>query len=125
MPHFASGWDIGQTPTRTHSVWGTTDRGGRPVTESVDIWGDPPAVKKGILVQQREKLWSRWKERYFILTRDYLNCFRRTTSVHRSGVRLSEMGNFIYKVSVGCILGNFPIGLEAFYNLKKTPYISS
>ena len=77
------------------ALWGTGDRG---TTMDSWGWGDPPAVKKGILFQQREKLLARWKERYCILTRDYLHCFRRTTSIHRSGVKLSEMGSFIFKV---------------------------
>lgn len=43
-------------------------------------------VKKGVLWQQqnhnkfRQKLFSRWKKRYFILTTDYLVCFKRSTS---------------------------------------------
>ena len=41
---------------------------------------------------QRDKLFSRWKERYFVLTREYLNCFKKGTS------RISEMGEFLYKV---------------------------
>ena len=47
---------------------------------------------KGVLWQQREKRFSRWKERFFILTNDYLQCFRRGTS------KLSEMGTFIFRI---------------------------
>jgi hypothetical protein len=47
---------------------------------------------KGVLWQQREKRFSRWKERFFILTTDYLQCFRRGTS------KISEMGAFIYRI---------------------------
>lgn len=97
MEKFANALDFGHETMKTQSVWGTSDHGSGG-TECVDIWGDPPAVKKGVLMQQREKLWSRWKERYVILTRDYLNCFRRSSNVHRSGVTLSEMGSFIFKV---------------------------
>ena len=35
---------------------------------------------------------SRWKEKYFLLTPDYLQCFKKGTS------RISEMGSFDYKV---------------------------
>lgn len=52
-------------------------------------------LRKGLLWTQRDKLFSRWKERYFVLTRDYLNCFKKGTS------RLSEMGEFLYKVKIG------------------------
>lgn len=49
-------------------------------------------LRKGLLWVQRDKLFSRWKERYFVLTADYLNCFKKGTS------RISEMGEFLYKV---------------------------
>ncbi len=47
---------------------------------------------KGLLWQQRDKIFSRWKERFFILTNDYLQCFKRGTS------RITEMGGFIFKL---------------------------
>ena len=49
-------------------------------------------VRKGLLWQQRDKIFSQWKERYFILTPDYLQCFKKGTS------RITEMGEFIFKV---------------------------
>ena len=55
------------------------------------------AVKKGLLWQQRDKLFSQWKERYFILTPDYLQCFKKGSS------RMTEMGEFIFKV---CYINN-------------------
>ena len=54
---------------------------------------DDGVLKKGLLWQQRDKLFSRWKERYFILTKDYFHCFKKATS------RITEMGGFIFKVS--------------------------
>lgn len=54
------------------------------------------AIKRGLLWQQRDKFFSRWKERYFILTRDYLHCFRRASGVDR----ISEMGQFLFKVKL-------------------------
>jgi len=51
-------------------------------------------LKKGLLWVQRDKLFSRWKERYFVLTADYLNCFKKGSS------RISEMGEFLYKVNM-------------------------
>ena len=50
------------------------------------------SIKKGLLWQQRDKLFSRWKERYFILTKDLLQCFKKETS------KITEMGGFIFKV---------------------------
>ena len=50
-------------------------------------------LRKGLLWQQRDKLFSQWKERYFILTTDYLQCFKKGSS------RITEMGEFIFKVS--------------------------
>jgi len=55
------------------------------------------AVKKGILWQQRDKLFSRWKERFFILTDDYFHCFKKGSS------KLTEMGEFIFKVKLSSI----------------------
>ena len=49
-------------------------------------------VRKGILWHQRDKLFSRWKERFFILTKDYFHCFKKDCS------KLSEMGEFLFKV---------------------------
>lgn len=54
------------------------------------------AIKRGLLWQQRDRLFSRWKERYFILTRDYLHCFRRASGSDR----ISEMGQFLFKIKL-------------------------
>jgi hypothetical protein len=51
-------------------------------------------VRKGLMWQQRDKIFSRWKERFFILTHDYLQCFKRGTS------RITEMGAFIFKLKL-------------------------
>jgi len=51
-------------------------------------------VKKGLLWQQKDKLFSQWKERYFILTQDYLQCFKKGSS------RITEMGEFIFKIKL-------------------------
>lgn len=55
-------------------------------------------IKRGLLWQQRDRLFSRWKERYFVLTRDYLHCFKRASG--SANDRISDMGQFIFKVSV-------------------------
>lgn len=53
-------------------------------------------IHKGLLWQQRDRLFSRWKERFFVLTQDYLNCFRKASD---SGAdRISDMGPFLFKV---------------------------
>jgi len=54
------------------------------------------ALKKGLLWQQRDKLFSQWKERYFILTTDYLQCFKKGTSRITDGL----MGEFIFKIKL-------------------------
>jgi len=53
-----------------------------------------PSIKKGLLWQQRDKLFSRWKERYFILTKDLLQCFKKGSS------KITEMGEFILKIKL-------------------------
>ena len=57
--------------------------------------------KKGLLWQQRDKLFSRWKERYFILTKDYFHCFKRASS------KMTEMGGFIFKVKCSSTRSGF------------------
>jgi len=49
----------------------------------------PRPVRKGLLWQQKDKFFSRWKERFFVLTDDYLQCFKKENS------RISEMGSFL------------------------------
>eukprot|EP00095_Tigriopus_kingsejongensis_P011317 maker-scaffold14_size734282-snap-gene-6.28 protein:Tk11317 transcript:maker-scaffold14_size734282-snap-gene-6.28-mRNA-1 annotation:"conserved hypothetical protein" len=51
-------------------------------------------VCKGLLWQQRDKIFSRWKERFFILTQDYLQCFKKGSS------KMTEMGGFIFKLKL-------------------------
>ena len=74
-----------------------------PSLEKVSV-----TLRKGLLWTQRDKLFSRWKERYFVLTKDYLNCFKRGSS------KISEMGEFLYKVSIFLIhltkLQSQPVG---------------
>lgn len=63
---------------------------------------DFTTVKKGVLLVHENydklssKIFSRWKKRYFVLTTDYFVCFKRSLSK----VGHSEMGSFIYKVSL-------------------------
>merc|ERR1719483_1695029 len=54
-------------------------------------------VQKGLLWQQKDKFFSRWKERFFILTEDYLQCFKKENS------RISEMGPFLFKLKLSDI----------------------
>lgn len=56
------------------------------------------AIKRGLLWQQRDRLFSRWKERYFILTRDYLHCFKRASGAALD--RISDMGQFMFKIKL-------------------------
>ena len=41
---------------------------------------------------QRERIFSRWKERFFNLTQDYLQCFKRGSTPN------TEMGPFLFQV---------------------------
>ncbi|XP_047471016.1 probable serine/threonine-protein kinase dyrk2 isoform X2 [Penaeus chinensis] len=72
----------------------------RPATPELDQEDgivSVPALRKGVLLQARDRLFSRWKERYFVLTRDYLACFR------RGSTKYSEMGSFIFKVNLASV----------------------
>ena len=61
------------------------------------------ALLRGVVWVQREKLFARWKERFCILTRDYLHCFK------KGSTQLTECGPFLFKV---CLTTPFltPIG---------------
>ncbi|KAI1292770.1 hypothetical protein HDE_06829 [Halotydeus destructor] len=55
-------------------------------------------LRKGLLWQHKDGgIFTRWKERYFILTKDYLSCFKKASSLSFIG---SEMGSFLYKVNL-------------------------
>ena len=49
-------------------------------------------VKKGLMWVQQDKLFSRWKERFIILTTGYLQIFK------KGETRFSDVGTFISKV---------------------------
>jgi len=49
-------------------------------------------VRKGLMWVQQDKLFSRWKERFIILTTGYLQIFKKGTS------RISDMGTFVSKI---------------------------
>lgn len=57
-------------------------------------------LKKGLLWQQWDRFFSRWKERFFVLTRDYLACFKKGSSLG-----ITEMGTFLYKVNLVDVQG--------------------
>lgn len=91
-------------------------------------------VKKGVLWQQQnydkfhQRLFSRWKKRFFILTTGYLVCFKRSTCK----VGRSEMGKFLYKVSTIIIrklagdiwLPNFSLDIGLLRRSYRAPAIS-
>ncbi len=78
--------------TTSSSVTGTSPTNKLAISM---VANDPSTIKKGLLWQQRDRFFSRWKERYFVLTKDYLACFKKG-----SKVGMSEMGSFIYKVTL-------------------------
>ena len=49
-------------------------------------------IKKGSVWVQQDKLFSRWKERFIILTNGYIQIFKKGVT------RFSDMGTFISKV---------------------------
>ena len=60
---------------------------------SSSLLGSDTCIRKGVMWVQQEKMFSRWKERFIILTSSYLHIFKKSTS------RLSDMGTFVNKVS--------------------------
>jgi len=63
---------------------------------SISLLQECSATKKGLLWEQQQNrfFFNRWKERFFILTTDYLTCFKKGSKK----VGMSEMGSFVYKV---------------------------
>jgi len=55
-------------------------------------------VLRGLLWVQQDRLFSRWKERFVVLTTHYLQLFKRGRD------RLSEMGPFLYKVRLSSLV---------------------
>lgn len=53
-------------------------------------------LKRGFLWQQRDKIFSRWKERLFILTRETLKCFKQDAAGSRPSTN-----DLLYTVSFG------------------------
>lgn len=69
--------------------------GGSGATDDLETSIDHSStIKKGLLWQQRDKLFSSWKERYFILTQHFLQCFKKETS------RITDMGGFLFKIKL-------------------------
>jgi len=71
-----------------------------PNGESEEVFEETPGdsnIKKGLLWQQRDKIFSRWKERYFVLTKDLLQCYKKETS------KITDMGGFIFKIKLSDI----------------------
>ncbi|XP_043206262.1 uncharacterized protein LOC122372770 isoform X1 [Amphibalanus amphitrite] len=62
---------------------------------------DACTLKKGVIWYCKDTLLSRWnwKERYFILTKDYLSCFKKAKSQY------SDMGGFLFKLPLASLCG--------------------
>ena len=73
-------------------------------------------IKKGLLWQQKDKIFSRWKERFFILTKDYFHCFK------KGNTRLTEMGGFIFKVNIKNLIIVRYKWMKMFYSSDNTVY---
>jgi len=55
------------------------------------------AVRRGLLWLQEDKLFSRWRERFIVLTNSHLVVHKKAAS------RISEMGAFLYKVPLASV----------------------
>ncbi|KAI9564762.1 hypothetical protein GHT06_008503 [Daphnia sinensis] len=56
-------------------------------------------VRKGLLWVMRDRIFSRYHERFCILTRNYLHCFKKG-----SEASLTQMGNFLFKVNLAEVI---------------------
>ena len=79
-------------------------------------------IRKGLLWQQRDRrLFSRWKERFFVLTKDYLQCYKKGSS------RISEMGGFIFKIKLSEVrtVENLHIALSSGDYVNRNNLVAS
>jgi len=77
---------------RAPSVTDTSEHSSPAGMPSSSLLGSDSCVRKGVMWVQQEKLFSRWKERFIILTSSYLHIFKKSTS------RISDMGTFVNKI---------------------------
>ena len=49
-------------------------------------------LHRSLLWIQKEKLLSRWRERFVVITEDYLQCYKKGLA------QLSQMGDFLFQV---------------------------
>ena len=81
---------MNRAPSVTDNSEHSSSASGQP---GPSLLGSDSTIRKGVMWVQQEKLFSRWKERFIILTSSYLHIFKKSTS------RLSDMGTFVNKVS--------------------------
>jgi len=63
-----------------------------------DTGSSSMVVMRGLLWVQQDRIFCRWKERFVVLTTHYLQLFRKGRD------RLSEMGDFLYKVRLSTLV---------------------
>ena len=83
----------GQVSARAPSITDNSEQSIASPGLSPGLLASDTCIRKGVMWVQQEKLFSRWKERFIILTPSYLHIFKKSTS------RLSDMGTFVNKVS--------------------------
>ncbi|CAG0885683.1 unnamed protein product [Darwinula stevensoni] len=69
-------------------------RNGEKHEQLITVVQPGSVMRKGVLSMQRDRLMSRWQERFFILVPDYLACFKRKKHTG------SDMGAFQFKLSL-------------------------
>jgi len=80
---------MNRAPSVTDNSEHSSSASGQP---GPSLLGSDSTIRKGVMWVQQEKLFSRWKERFIILTSSYLHIFKKSTS------RLSDMGTFVNKI---------------------------
>jgi len=82
----------GQVSARAPSITDNSEQSIASPGLSPGLLASDTCIRKGVMWVQQEKLFSRWKERFIILTPSYLHIFKKSTS------RLSDMGTFVNKI---------------------------
>jgi len=79
-------------------VSATESRASSKVSTGAETGSSSMVVMRGLLWVQQDRIFCRWKERFVVLTTHYLQLFRKGRD------RLSEMGDFLYKVRLSTLV---------------------
>ena len=61
-------------------------------SEKMDLVSNPNLILQGVFWLLKDRIFCKWKERFFILTESYLMCFKKKPSI------VMDIGELVFKV---------------------------